>query len=102
MDQKTAEQGEKKKILEPTFHYHRNYSKLGKITQPIKSWFQSLFSAGQLLADFPNFHRFAAKGFQKAALEPGANVRISEDEQFNFRLCAWISKNKENSSAGLS
>ncbi len=84
MDQKTAEQSEKKKILEPTFHYASQPLKIGEDYTTDKILVSELVQTGQLLADFPNFHRFAAKGFQKAALEPGAYVHYSEDEQSIF------------------
>ncbi len=78
MDQKTAEQG-KKKILDPTFHYASQFIKIGEDYTTDKILVSELVHTGQLIADFPNFHRFAARGFEKAAIEPGDYAHHSED-----------------------
>jgi hypothetical protein len=80
MDNKPAEQGVKNKTLEPTFHYTSQLIKIGEDQTSDTVSVSELVRAGQLLADFPNFHRFAAKGFVKAALEAGDYAHFSEDE----------------------
>ncbi|NOR23656.1 MAG: DUF342 domain-containing protein [Desulforhopalus sp.] len=80
MDPKPTEQN-KKKILEPTYHYMSQLLKIGEDYTTDKIPVSELVRAGQLLANFPNFHRFAAKGFEKTAIEPGDNAHYSEDEE---------------------
>lgn len=71
---------EKKKLIEPTFHFKTSQLKIGDDYTTDKITVTELVKSGKLLADFPNFHRFAAKGFSKAPLEPGDYVQPSEDE----------------------
>ncbi len=81
MNEQSATDGnEKKKLLEPTFHFITNFLKIGDDYTTDKISVTELVKEGQLLADFPNFHRFAAKGFEKAPLEPGDFAHFSEDE----------------------
>ncbi len=69
-----------KKLLEPTLHFVTNFLKIGDDYTTDKIPVTELVKGGQLLADFPNFHRFAAKGFEKKPLEPGDFAQLSEDE----------------------
>ncbi|MFH0785837.1 MAG: FapA family protein [Pseudomonadota bacterium] len=69
-----------KKLLEPTFHFKTSLLKIGNDYSTDKIPVTELVKGGQLLADFPNFPRFAAKGFEKAPLEPGDFAQLSEDE----------------------
>ncbi len=81
MDEKIAEKNEPKKILEPTYHFSSQLIKIGEDYTTDKIAVSELVQAGQLLADFPNFPRFAAKGFTKQPLEPGTCTHLSEDEE---------------------
>lgn len=81
MNEQSAVGGnEKKKLLEPTFHFATNLLKIGDDYTTDKISVTELVKGGQILADFPNFHRFAAKGFEKSPLEPGDFTQFSEDE----------------------
>ncbi len=80
MNEQSASGGnEKRKLLEPTFHFITNLLKIGEDYTSDKIPVTELVKTGQLLADFPNFHRFAAKGFEKSPLEPGDFAQLSED-----------------------
>ncbi len=81
MNQQPAEPDKKKKFLEPNYPYASLLLKIGEDYTTDKILVSELVRSEQILADFPNFHRFAAKGFQKAPLEPGDYARFSEDEQ---------------------
>lgn len=76
----TSDGIEKKKYLEPTFHFLTNLLKIGDDYTTDKIPVTELVNGGQLLADFPNFHRFAAKGFEKTPLEPGDFTQFSDDQ----------------------
>jgi len=79
---KMPEGTEKKKIkiLEPTFHFITRRIKIGEDHSTDKTPVSEIVMADQLLADFPNFERFASRGFEKALLMPGDNAIFSEDE----------------------
>lgn len=79
-EQSVSDGNEKKKLLEPTFHFITNFLKIGDDYTSDKIAVTELVKEGQLLADFPNFHRFAAKGFDKTPLEPGDFAQLSEDK----------------------
>lgn len=70
---------EKQKFIQPTFHFLTSLIKIGDDYTTDKVPVSELVLSGQVLADFPNFHRFAAKGFAKAPLEPGEFAELSED-----------------------
>jgi len=72
---------DKTKFLDPTYHYTSQLLKIGEDYTTDKISVSELVLAGQLLANFPNFHRFAAKGFVKTAIEPGDFAHYSEDEE---------------------
>lgn len=72
---------EKKKIVEPTFRFLTSLEKIGDDYTTDKIPITELVLARQILAEFPNFHRLAAKGFSKAPLEPGDYAELSEDGQ---------------------
>lgn len=93
MDEKPAEQ--KKKILEPTYHFASQLIKIGEDYTSDKIPVSELVRAGQLLADYPNFQRFAARGFVKAPLEPGDNAEFTEDEQSILATVAGYPKIKK-------
>lgn len=81
MDEIPEKKNEPKKILEPTYHFSSQLIKIGEDYTTEKIAVSELVGPGQLLADFPNFHRFAAKGFTKLTLEPGTCAHLSEDEE---------------------
>ncbi len=81
MDDQPVKQSKDKKILAPTYHFISQQIKVGEDYTTDKIEVSELVRAGQLLADFPHFHKFAAKGFVKAAVEPGDNTHFSEDEE---------------------
>ncbi|TKB27702.1 DUF342 domain-containing protein [Desulfopila sp. IMCC35006] len=79
MDVQTEEKHGRKKILEPTYHFSSELIKIGDDYTTDKIAVSELVRSGQLLVDFPNFQRFANKGFTKHAIEPGACAHLSED-----------------------
>ncbi len=82
MNGQSADDGkDKKKVLEPTFHFATHCVKIGDDYTTDTIPVTELVMAGQLLADFPNFPRFAAKGFEKAPVEPGEYAELSKDEE---------------------
>lgn len=95
MNAKPAEQNQKPKILEPTFHYKSQLIQIGEDDTSDKISVSELVRTGQLLADFPNFHRYAAKGFQKAPLEAGDYAHFSEDEESIFATVPGYPKIKK-------
>lgn len=80
MESSTKKQ-DKTKYLDPTYHYTSQLLKIGEDYTTDKVSVSELVLAGQLLANFPNFHRFAAKGFVKTAIEPGDYAHYSDDEE---------------------
>jgi len=95
MNAKPAEQNQKSKILEPTFHYKSQLILIGEDDTGDKITVSELVGTGQLLADFPNFHRYAAKGFQKAPVEVGDYAHFSEDEESIFATVPGYPKIKK-------
>ena len=81
MDEKKVDKNAPKKILEPTYHFSSELIKIGEDYTTEKIAVSELVQVGQLLADFPNFPRFAAKGFTKQQLEPGPCTHFSEDQE---------------------
>lgn len=79
MDEKKARKSAPKKFLEPTYHFSSQLIKIGEDYTTDKVAVSELVHAGQLLADFPNFSRFAAQGFTKQPLETGSGTHISAD-----------------------
>ncbi len=69
------------KLLDPTLHFLTKQIKIGDDyttdTIPVTEFVHT----GQLLADFPNFQRFEAKGYEKAPIELGENAEYSDDEE---------------------
>jgi len=79
MNEKPVAQKKEKKYLEPTYHYASQFMKIGEDYTTDKITVSELVKAGQLLANFPNFEKFGAKGFTKSIIEPGDNAHLSED-----------------------
>ena len=68
------------KLLEPTFHFARK--RFGESDGALEPLLVSeLVRPGQLLADFPDYERFAARGFQKQPLKAGHYTEFSPDGQ---------------------
>jgi uncharacterized protein (DUF342 family) len=82
------EEQNKTKYLAPTYHYTTQLLKIGEDYTTDKISVSELVLAGQLLASFPNFQRFAAKGFVKEAIEPGDYAHFSADEESVFATVA--------------
>lgn len=77
-----AKQGQDRaRLIEPTFHFETQFIKIGDDYTTDKIAVTQFVPAGQLLANFPDFHRFAAEGFEKAPLEQGVYVHLGEDEE---------------------
>lgn len=72
---------EKKKVVEPTFHFISQKLKIGDDYTTATIPVTELVGADQLLADFPDFHQFDPRNSVKAGLEPGENAHLSEDEE---------------------
>lgn len=72
-------QEKKAKFVEPKFHFVTEQTKIGEGEESEKITVSELVLAGQLLADYPNYEKFAAKGYEKTPLKLGENVHISED-----------------------
>ena len=81
MDEIPEKNNKPKKILEPTYHFSSQLIKIGEDYTTDKIAVSELVGSGQLLANFPNFHRFAAKGFTKLTIEPGTCAHLSEDDE---------------------
>ena len=79
-EQPAKADNENKKLFEPTYHFQTRFLKIGDDYTTDKIPVTELVMGGQLLADFPNFNRFAAKGFKKYPTEPGDFARLSDDE----------------------
>ena len=75
-----ANHAQKKKNIDPTYHFISQQIKIGEDYTEDKIEVSELVRAGQVLADFPNFHRFAAKGFVKSVVEPGDYAHLVEDD----------------------
>lgn len=78
--EKKAQKQEKKKILKPAYHFRVEQMKIGEDDSENEVPVSELVMAEHLLADFPNFHRFESKGYEKAPLEPGDYAEWAEDE----------------------
>lgn len=98
----TDNQETKKKFVEPTFHFTSKQIKIGEDyttnTIPVSEFVQ----AEQLLADFPNFHRFEAKGYEKSAIELGENTHYSEDGESILASTPGFPKIKTQRIPGIS
>ncbi len=67
------------KYFEPTFHFLTRSIKIGEDYTTDKIAVSEFVTGGQLLADFPNFQRFAEKGYVKTPIELGENTTFSKD-----------------------
>ncbi len=76
-----ADTKKQKKIMEPTFHFITKSLKIGEDYTTDKIPVTELVKSGQILADFPNFQKFASKGYEKAPIEFGDYSEYSEDEE---------------------
>lgn len=80
MNQQSASDGNgHTKYLEPSLHFLTDLLKIGDDYTTDKITVTELVIGGQLLADFPNFQKFAANGLQKSPIEPGDFTQFSEE-----------------------
>ena len=86
-----------KKFLEPAFHFITKFLKIGEDYTTDKIPVTELVKAGKILADFPNFQRFASKGYEKAPVELGDNTEYSEDKESIVATVAGYPKVTKNS-----
>ncbi len=82
MNNKTEKQpATKQKLVEPTCHFSTQNIKIGDDYTTDTVQVTEFVLADQLLANFPDFHKFAAKGFEKAVPELGDHVHLAEDDE---------------------
>lgn len=77
----TNSQKTEPKYLEPTFNFATEYIKIGEDESTDKIAVTELVQAGHLLAHFPNFEKFSARGYEKATIELGENTVLAKDEE---------------------
>ena len=71
---------DKKKYLEPTFHFSRKCISVGENKGKIeKITVSELVRKGQCLLSFPDFEKFAKKGYEKSPIRAGKHTQFSED-----------------------
>ncbi len=70
----------KKKPIEPTLHFRTEPIAIGEDETSEPVTVAELVPEGHLLADFPNFAKFAALGYSRVPLEPGDFAYLGEDE----------------------
>ncbi len=70
---------EKKKYLEPVIHFFRKRMEIVLDGMETKMSVSEFVRAGSCLADFPDFAKYAERGYEKAPLEEGDNTRFSPD-----------------------
>ena len=69
----------KKKYMEPVIHFMRKLIELGQDETAAKITVSEFVKAGQCLADFPEFSKYAQKGFTKSPLQAGSFTEFSQD-----------------------
>ncbi len=69
----------KKKYLEPTFHFARKRIPVGTEEISEKLTISELVKSDQPLLSFPEFEKFSEKGFEKSPVRSGKNTQFSED-----------------------
>jgi uncharacterized protein len=70
---------EKKKYMEPVIHFLRKRVEVFQNDLTTKMSVSEFVKAGSCLADFPDFAKYAEKGFVKTPLEAGSNTQFSRD-----------------------
>lgn len=68
------------KILDPELHFSEQHIRIGdpELGEEVKV--SQLVKKGAILADFTEYERLKSKGFSKKPLEPGENVKFSDNE----------------------
>jgi uncharacterized protein len=69
----------KKKYMEPVIHFMRKRIEVGQDETAAKMPVSEFVKAGQCLADFPEFSKYAQKGFEKSPLQAGSHTNFSKD-----------------------
>ena len=69
----------KKKYMEPVIHFLQKRIEVGQDEAAVKMTVSEFVKAGQCLADFPDFYKYAQKGFQKSPLQAGSYTEFSKD-----------------------
>ncbi len=67
------------KYLEPTLHFIRERIQIGEEDRVEKITVSELVKKNQPLLSFPDFEKFAEKGFEKSPVRSGKNTHFSED-----------------------
>lgn len=80
MEQGNEDTSLKKKYLEPTLHFTRKRILVGEGDTAEKIIISELVKKDQPLLSFPDFEKFAEKGFEKSPVRSGNNTHFSEDE----------------------
>lgn len=76
--------GAKKKYLEPTLHFSRKRILIGTEERAEKVTVSELVKKNQPLLSFPQFKKFADKGFEKSPIRAGKHTRFSDDGETLF------------------
>lgn len=71
----------KKNFLKPTLNFTTRYLRIGEDKTSERIAVTELVAAEHLLAHFPNFETYSARGFEKAPLQLGEYTKYSEDEE---------------------
>jgi uncharacterized protein len=69
----------KKKFMEPVIHFLQKRIEVGKDEAAAKTTVSEFVKAGYCLANFPDFARYAQKGFVKSPLLAGSHTEFSRD-----------------------
>ena len=70
---------EKKKYMEPVIHFLRKRIEVGRDETATKMTVSELVKKGFCLANYPDFAKYAKKGFEKSPLQAGSNTEFSKD-----------------------
>jgi uncharacterized protein len=69
----------KKKYMEPVFHFLQKRIEVDRDEEEVKVNVSEFVKAGRCLADYPDFFKYAQKGFQKSPLQAGSYTEFSKD-----------------------
>lgn len=70
---------DKKKYLEPTLHFSRKRILIGNEDRAEKVMVSELVKKNQPLLSFPQFKKYAERGFEKSPVRSGKNTHFSDD-----------------------
>ncbi len=79
---------ENKKCMEPVIHFFRKRIEVLQDGVATRKNISEFVKAGFCLADFPDFAKYAEKGFAKSKLEAGSNTAFSKDGNALLALVA--------------